>query len=132
MKYVQTIELHEPFADACLRVEAAFKEQGFGVLTTIDVDEVLQEKLNKAMPSYRIYGVCNPVLADRALTADPEVGVMLPCSVVVRAHAKEATAVSILSPAVIREMGPLPEVEQVMADAVTRISAAVAALAPTP
>ncbi len=131
MKYVQSFELDQPFAKACDDVEAAFQAQGFGVLTQIDVDQVLHEKLHKEMPSYRIYGVCNPGLADRALAVDPEVGVMLPCSVTVRELAPGRTAVAVLNPAVVREMAPAPGLEQVMADAAGRIATAVAALAPT-
>jgi uncharacterized protein (DUF302 family) len=131
MKYVQSVEFDQPFADVCQRVEAAFQEQGFGVLTTIDVDQVLQRKLGKEMPSYRIYGVCNPGLADRALAVDPEVGVLLPCSVTVREQFPGRTAISVLSPSLVQEMAPAPELEQVMADASTRVAAAMAALAPT-
>ncbi len=128
MKYVRNVELDEPFAAACQRVEAAFQEQGFGVLTRIDVDQVLHEKLAKTLPPFRIYGVCNPGLADQALAVEPEVGVMLPCSVTVRELAEGRTMVSVLDPELVKEMAPGAELERVMADAGTRVAAAAAAL----
>src|SRR5207244_2196383 len=72
-----------PYAAAVERTRAAFKEEGFGVLTEIDVRKTLKEKLDADFRSYVILGVCNPPLAHRALSADLGVGLLLPCNVVV-------------------------------------------------
>jgi len=71
------------FEDAIARTEAALKEQGFGVLTEIDVHSVLKEKIDVDFRRYKILGACNPKLAHRALSAQLEVGTLLPCNVVV-------------------------------------------------
>lgn len=85
------------FEDALERVTEALSEAGFGVLTEIDVKATLKEKLDEEFKSYRILGACNPNLAHRALTADDNIGLLLPCNVVV-AETPEGSEVSFLSP----------------------------------
>ena len=79
------------------RVESALKEEGFGILTEIDVQATLREKLGIEREPYLILGACNPQLAHRALEADPSVGALLPCNVVLRAE-DDRTRIEILDP----------------------------------
>src|SRR6266571_1989425 len=77
--------LQIPYHEVIPRVKEALKAEGFGVLTEIDVLQTLREKLGAEMEPYLILGACNPVLAHRALEVEPEIGLLLPCNVVVRA-----------------------------------------------
>ena len=90
------------------RIEAALKEEGFGVLTEIDVRATLKAKLNVDFPDYLILGACNPALAHQALSVDPGIGLLLPCNVVIRQNAGDAV-VSILDPEVMLKVVPHAE-----------------------
>jgi len=79
---------------------AALKDQGFGILTTIDVQATLKEKLDKDMDRYEILGACNPQLAHQALEADPTIGLLLPCNIVLR-EVNDKVEVNILDPEVM-------------------------------
>src|SRR5215469_1857494 len=96
------------FAEADAQIREALKAQGFGVLTEIDVQSTLREKLGEQMEQYVILGACNPPLAHRALSADRSIGLLLPCNVVVRA-AGDGTIVEALDPRVIAAVAGQPE-----------------------
>lgn len=93
-----TARLDTPFADTVQRTKEALREQGFGVLTEIDVQATLREKIGEQIEDYLILGACNPRLAHRALGVDRQVGLLLPCNVVVRSDG-EQTVVEAIDPA---------------------------------
>jgi uncharacterized protein (DUF302 family) len=128
MDYGISIRLTEPYPVAAARVRDALQQQGFGVLTEIDVRATLRQKLGEEMEDYVILGACNPPLAHRALQADRRIGLLLPCNVVVRADGA-GTIVEALNPHVMADVAGTPELKAVADEAARRLNAALAALA---
>jgi uncharacterized protein (DUF302 family) len=128
MSYGIAVRLVAPFASTVERVRAVLKEQGFGVLTEIDVQATLREKIGVQMEEYLILGACNPPLARRALDADRDIGLLLPCNVVVRADGPDATLVQALDPQVMVQVTGRPELKDVAEEATSRLRAALDAL----
>lgn len=98
MSYHVSKTLHVPFGEALEKVTAALKEEGFGVLSEIDIKATLKKKLNEDFRNYQILGACNPPLAFQALQAEPHIGLMLPCNVIVQEHENGDVEVSAVDP----------------------------------
>jgi uncharacterized protein (DUF302 family) len=127
MPYGHTITLDLPFEEAIARVKEAFQAQGFGTLTEIDVQATLKQKLGQDTDPYVILGTCNPQLAHQALDVEPEIGLLLPCNVVVRRHAG-TTLVHALDPRVMVQVPQRPELQPVADEADRRIQASLDSL----
>ena len=127
--YGMTLVLDTDLATARPRVEAALAEQGFGVLTEIDVAATLKKKLDKVVPAQVILGACNPHLADQALILEPAIGLLLPCNVTLREAGDGRTIVSALDPAVMVTFTGNAELAAVADEAHARVAAAMQALA---
>ena len=104
------------YDEAIARVESALKDQGFGILTRIDVRQTLKEKIDVDFRPYVILGACNPGLAHRALSADDNVGLLLPCNVVV-AETDEGAEVAFANPKSMLDIADSPEVRPVADEA---------------
>ncbi|MBU8860223.1 MULTISPECIES: DUF302 domain-containing protein [unclassified Micromonospora] len=128
MSYAMTIRLSAGFAPTVERVRAALKDQGFGVLTEIDMRATLHEKLGVELEEYVILGACNPPLAHRAVQADRNIGLLLPCNVVVRADGPDATLVQALDPQVMVQLSDAADLRTVADEATRRLRAALDAL----
>ena len=127
MNYGIRIRLSEPYGAVMQRVRDALKEQGFGVLTEIDVQATLRQKLGEEIEDYIILGACNPPLAHRALQADRQIGLLLPCNVVVRTDGA-GTIVEALDPQVMAKVSGNPELRPVADEAARRLNAALETL----
>jgi uncharacterized protein (DUF302 family) len=127
MEYGKTITLDLPFDEAVPRVKAAFKEQGFGILTEIDIKATLKEKIDADVASYIILGACNPELARRALAIEPEIGLLLPCNVVVR-QSEGKVLVHALDPGVMVSIPGRPELQGIADEAGRRVTSALETL----
>ncbi len=127
MDYGTTVTTDLSFDDAVARTREALQEQGFGVLTEIDVQATMREKLGAAYEPYLILGACNPQLAHQALQAEHELGLLLPCNVIVHA-VNGATAVAIVDPAAMLGVVDNPALRAVADEAKTRLQRVVAAL----
>ncbi len=117
----EKVRLETDFESAYARTVEALKAEGFGVLTEIDVKETMKKKLGVDFPPYKILGACNPPLAHRALTAAPEVGLLLPCNVTVRQLPDGAIEVALVDPLSMLGVVSAAELKPVADEAAARL-----------
>ena len=133
MTYTLATTVALPFAEALERTREALAAQGFGILTEINIRSTFEAKLGSeaadAVGDYIILGACNPSLASKALAAEPQMGALLPCNVVVRRNAGEdQTIVEAIDPQTMVQLSAAPAVKDVADDAGTRLRKALAGL----
>ena len=125
MSYYLSITTHAPFDEAVQQVIAALKDEGFGILTDIDVQATLKSKLGADMPKYRILGACNPSFAHQALQIENKLGVLLPCNLIVRDAGSGQTEVAAVDPVASMDRTGNPELAAVAEEVRVRLRRAV-------
>lgn len=130
MKIALSTTLHTSFDDAVARTRDALAAQGFGVLTEIDMKATLKAKLGADMEDYLILGACNPPLAHRAVTVDRQIGLLLPCNVVVRADPADSDAVLVeaMNPQLLFEVTDEAQLKPVADEVTAKLQAAIDSL----
>jgi uncharacterized protein (DUF302 family) len=138
MKIGLSTSVHTSFADAVARTREALAQQGFGVLTEIDVKATLKAKLGKDIEDYLILGACNPSLAHRAINLDRQIGLLLPCNVVVRADPNDNNSIIVegMNPQVLFDVTGEAQLAQLAEEVTDKLQAAIDSLntvsSPTP
>jgi uncharacterized protein (DUF302 family) len=127
-RYALRARVALPYGAAIERTTEALKAEGFGVLTTIDIAQTLKQKLNRDFRRYVILGACNPQLADRALHAELEIGLLLPCNVIVYEETADRSVVAALAPLPAMAIVGNEAVRDVARDADERLRRALAAV----
>ena len=120
-RYAMLRQTGLPFEEADRRIRDALKAEGFGVLTEIDVQATLKSKIGVDILPYRILGACNPVMANRALAMEPDIGLLLPCNVVVRALSTGETVVEALDPVTQLEVAHNDKLDEVATEVRERL-----------
>ena len=126
-KYAFGRQVNMGFDQAVGAVTQALAKEGFGVLTEIDVQATLKKKLNLERPPYKILGACNPQFAHRALEAEPQIGALLPCNVIVREEGGK-TIVEFMDPDAVLKLVERPEIGALAAEVRQRLQRVMAAL----
>ena len=119
--YGFSVQLSEGFDEAVAKVTDALQQEGFGVLTEIDVKATLKKKLDIDKRPYKILGACNPGLANQALDAEPDIGLLLPCNVIVREDENGSVIVGFMDPAAVLGLVQRPELETLGAEVRSRL-----------
>ena len=128
MKYTFGKKVGLAHPQAVERVTQELAREGFGVLTEIDVAATLKKKLGVDVPPYRILGACNPQFAHQAMQAEPQIGALLPCNVVVRTDPAGDTLVEIMDPRAVLQLVERPEVEKIAGEVRGRLERVLAAM----
>jgi uncharacterized protein (DUF302 family) len=127
-RYGIRVTLEAPYDAAIERTREALQKEGFGVLTSIDVQQTLKQKIDRDFRKYVILGACNPVLADKALHAELEIGLVLPCNVVVYERDGGGSVVAAMAPRPAMVMVGNPRLDAVAAEADARLRRALGSL----
>ncbi|MDP2288332.1 MAG: DUF302 domain-containing protein [Actinomycetota bacterium] len=109
------------------QVGVALADQGFGVITEIDMQATLKAKVGAEIDRYLILGACNPAIAFRALQVEPEVGLLLPCNVVIRSI-PDGTTVDFIDPAIMSELAANPDMQSIAAEVAEKLSSALSSI----
>ena len=117
------IDVSMPIGAAAEAIRGALADEGFGILTEIDVAATMKAKLDIDRAPYKILGACNPPLANRALNVDEQIGLLLPCNVVLY-ESGDTTTIAAMEPSIMATMSPSPELKEVAAEARARLIAA--------
>lgn len=128
MSYYIATQLQMPFDDAIARTEAALKEEGFGIISRIDIQEALKTKIGVDFRPYTILGACNPALAHEALKLEDKVGTMLPCNVVVQAREDGSSEVAAIDPVASMQAIENPQLVEAAAEVRRRLSRVIQSL----
>ena len=119
--YGFSVKFNGSFDDAITRVTEELQKEGFGVLTEIDVKATMKKKLDIDKLPYKILGACNPVLANQALTAEPDIGLLLPCNVEVREEEDGGVTVAFMDPAAVMTLVEKEGVEELASEVKARL-----------
>jgi len=117
MIYAFGVELHMPFDEALAQVQGAIQAEGLGVVSDVDVQAIMRNKLQEEVAPYRMLGACSPQLAKRVMEAEPEAGALLPCTVIIRQIRPDLTGVTFMDPEAVLGLAENPAVAQVGQDA---------------
>ncbi|MEA1048609.1 DUF302 domain-containing protein [Lamprobacter modestohalophilus] len=126
--YSVSAKVSTSFDDSIARVTEALKTEGFGVLSDIDVAKTLNAKLGVEQPPYRILGACNPQLAHQAVSAEPDIGALLPCNVVVRQDPDGTVHVLFMDPMTVLTLVDNPKVQELASEVRERLDRVLAAV----
>ena len=119
--YGFTVEVNSSFDEAVDKVTEELQKEGFGVLTEIDVKAVMKKKLDIDKRPYKILGACNPVLANKAMDAEPDIGLLLPCNVIVRENESGSITVGFMDPSSVLGLVQSEQLAELGADVLGRL-----------
>ena len=123
MNYGMSLTLNRPFDEVVKDVRDALAKEGFGVVTEVDMQATLRNKIGVEIDKQLILGACNPTFADRALKAEPSIGLLLPCNVVIRVTDK-GTVVDMIDPQFMAQVTESPEMHQIANEVTEKLTAA--------